>query len=817
MKKLESQVNKHLLLSASMLAISAGTPAFAQTTQADTASDALEVITVTAQFRAQSSTDVPLAVTAYNGSFLEQIGVDSFEKLSAFTPGFVVQEQSVNNPGFVLRGITSDSGAANIEARVSVFQNNVSISRSRGSVVPLYDLERVEVLKGPQGTLFGRSAQIGAVHIISNKPTFEFEAGIEGTYGNFETVDLTGYVNAPLSDTVAIRLAGSYDYADGYVGNTAGDALNGTDTAAARLSLRYKPDADLTVDFIANYSKDTPTGTSFKSGVVPALGGDTAPETTASINTFGGFLGNRDISVDRELFDLTAIVDWSFSDNWQLVSTSAYREFDSLEVFDPDGTAFDLFVFAEDAKGEQYSHDMRFSYDDGGTVRGFFGGGIFVEEGAQTVPLGLDVGNTAALFGSLAATSTPADGTAFFGGNEFLASAFLSGDPAVLAATTALAGIPQGVYQLEEFTNGSDNLSIDVFAEVEFDITERLTITLGGRYTYDDKETTFSSAISQANPLTPLIVGTPGLLVGNSAGLISSDDSAIDSSFSGLSWRAVMMYELSDEANVYFNYSRGRRPEVIDDAFTANPDGSVSGGFNIIPDETVDSFEVGLKGSFMENRLTLEGAAYYYDYKNFQTTVVRDGGLGQAPVFETVNGGSADSYGIEIGIDAKPTDSLNVFATYAYNRGRFKDTDDQGTVQRFAGNHFRLSPDHSFSIGFHYEHPMDFGTLFVTPTYTWKSSVYFEDDNADAYNVLNPADSAVLFSVPGISEDAYGLMNIRAGVTLMDGQLTLKAYMDNVFDKNYIIDGGNTGGSFGIPTFIAGPPRTYGAGMAFKF
>ena len=343
-----------LLASASAIAL-ASSPAFSQDAEKNSAKDEIEIITVTAQFRAQSAIDVPIAVTAYNGDFLNQIGVDSFEELSAFTPGFVVQEQSVNNPGFVLRGITSDSGASNIEARVSVFQNNVSIARSRGSVVSLYDLERVEVLKGPQGTLFGRSAQIGAVHIITNKPEFEQSAGINATYGNFDTVGIDGFLNVPLSDTVAFRLAASYDYADGYTENTEGPALNGTDTIATRASLRFKPTEDFTFDLIANYSKDTPTGTSFKSGVIPAIGGDTNPNSPASLNSFGNFLGGTDISVDRELFDITAIADWSFADNWRLLSTTAYREFDSLEVFDPDGTGFDIFIFAEDAKGKQFS------------------------------------------------------------------------------------------------------------------------------------------------------------------------------------------------------------------------------------------------------------------------------------------------------------------------------------------------------------------------------------------------------------------------------------------------------------------------------
>ncbi len=810
-------MRKFLMLSASTLALSTAT--FAEETVDNDPKNDIEVITVTAQFREQSAIDVPLAVTAYSGEFLDKIGVNSFEELSAFTPGFVVQEQSVNNPGFVLRGITSDSGSSTIEARVSVFQNGVSISRSRGSVVSLFDLERVEVLKGPQGTLFGRSAQIGAVHIITNKPTSELSASAAASVGNLGQTKLTGHINLPVNDTLAVRFAATYDHDNGYTPNNTGVDLNSTNTFAARASLRYTPTDTFTLDLIANYSKDTPTGTSFKSGVIPAFNGDTNPNTFVSLNTFGNFQDGKELSVDRSLFDITAIADWAFADNWRLVSTSAYREFDSLEVFDPDGSAFDLMIFAEGAEGEQFSHDMRFSYDNGDNLRGFFGGGVFFEKANQSVPLGLNIGNMAALFGSLAATSEPEDGRAFFGGNLFLAQAFLSGNPDALTAITSAAGIPQNVYQEETFSNFSDNQSFDLFGELEIDITERLTFTAGGRFSYDSKETLFSSEIVSQNPITPVIVGRTSLLVGNTNGIISSNDDPdlADTNFSGFSWRGVLRYAVTENANVYFNYSRGRRPEVVNDAFAAQTDGSVIPNFVIIPDETVNSYEIGAKGTFFENRLTVETAAYYYDYKNFQTSIVVDAGPGVPPRFETVNGGTADSYGFELGLDARPTDNLNIFATYSYSRSRFNENDEDGNPQRFGGNQFRLSPDHSISLGFNFEHELSIGTLFITPTYTWKSKVFFEDENPEAYDVIDPATGNTIFSVPSISQDAFGLMNVKAGLTVLDGQLTFQAYVSNLFDKEYIIDAGNTGGSFGIPTFIAGPQRMYGGGISYKF
>jgi len=812
----------HLLLAASGFAVAAGTGANAQTNEPVTGDEEVLVqntITVTAQFREQDVLDVPIAITAYDGEFLEGIGVDEFDELSAFTPGFVVQEQSVNNPGFVLRGITSDDGASNIEPRVSIFQNGVSFSRSRGSIVQLFDVERIEVLKGPQGTLFGRSAQIGAVHVITNKPSYDFSAGVTAEAGNFESVGAEGFINIPLiEDKLAVRFAGSYDLRDGFVDNLeGGDALQGTNTLALRGSLRFEPTSNLTLDLIASYSEDSPPGTSFASGVIPASSGEIDVNEFASLNTFGNFLDNAPLGIDREIWDITAISNWKVSDVLSNTTTIAYREFDSLEVFDPDGTAFNIFIFAEEASGETFSADTRFNYDAGGRFRGFFGGGVFLEEGQQSVPLGLELGAVGALFAAgFPQPTAVVNGQAEIG-DPFLAGAFLSGDPDVLNTVLGAAGIPTGLFQEETFTNFADNFSFDLFAEAEFDILPQLTLTLGGRYTRDDKETLFESAITQPNPLTPFVFGTPFALVGNTNGQISSDDFDIDNTFDGFSWRAVLKYQITDNLNAYFNYSRGRRPEVIEDDFTNLPTGDVAPAFEIIDEETVDSFEFGAKGSFFDNRLILDGAVYYYDYQNFQTGIVIDAGPGNPPIFDTVNAGAADAIGVEIGMRADIHEQIQVFATYGFNEARFDDTDGDGNAQDFGGNQFRLSPDHSFSIGFNAEQPLPFGTAYLTPTFTWKSEVFFTDENDPAFDIVD-ATGAVLVSVPGVSQDSFGLLNFRGGVRLGDQEnVNLFFYVENALNEEFVIDGGNTGGAFGIPTFIAGKPRFYGGGISVQF
>ncbi|RYG20291.1 MAG: TonB-dependent receptor, partial [Caulobacteraceae bacterium] len=257
---------KTRLLAAATLtgAMTAGSVAWAQE-QAPV--NSVEDVIVTAQLREQKTIDVPFALTAYSGQFLEDLGIQEFEQLSAFVPGFLVQNQSPNNPGFVMRGITSDSGAATSEARVSVFQDGVSISKSRGSYVELFDLERVEIAKGPQSTLYGRGALIGAVNLVQNRARpgeTEAYANIEAGNEGYRMVE--GALNLPVGETAGLRLATRLKTRDGSVENLlGGEDFNAIETRAFRLSGAWTPSDAMRFDVIGNYQKDNASGTSFKS------------------------------------------------------------------------------------------------------------------------------------------------------------------------------------------------------------------------------------------------------------------------------------------------------------------------------------------------------------------------------------------------------------------------------------------------------------------------------------------------------------------------------------------------------------------------
>ncbi len=761
---------KNFLLTTTTLALAASfaAPALAQETSEDELRQT--TVTVTVQKRAENLRDVPVAVSAVDSELLDDLGLDEFSDVARFVPGFEVQEQSPNNPGFVIRGITSDSGESNIEPRIAIFQDGVSISRSRGSVVELFDLERVEVAKGPQPTLFGRGALIGGVNVIQAKPEFEFSGQATAGIGNYDEVYLDGYVTGPIvEDTLAFRIAGRLRERDGYVETVNPDEedFNSQDMSAVRASLAFTPTADLRFDLIANYQEDSPSGTSFKSmAFLPEPNGSAAPWDPANLNTFGNFLGGKPLGLEREVTSVTLLGDWQVSDNITLSSITGYREFDSLEVFDPDGFGLDLLIFAEDASGEQFSQELRANYDAGGRVRGFVGASYFDESGKQNVPLTFDERAVQALLGGFL---TPP--------NAPPASAFPGINLTVFQQSGGTVIVPLKPIHNERFVNDGETQAFEVFADATVDVTDRLQLTGGLRYTTEDKESGLLVELLNG----PSALTGAGLFVQPSSGRIARSET-----FDDLTWRAAAKFELTDTVNLFANYARGRRPEVITASASAP-----AAGFAILDAEIVDAYEVGAKSSLLGGDLSLEASAFYYEYNNFQSTQINAQGL-----IEPINAGDATAEGFEAQANWYLSDALNIIASYGYNHARFDD--EPGAP--FGGNKLRLSPDHKASLAARiFLMDAGFGTLSIVPSYTWQSQVYFDNTEREL-----------------ISQEAYGLVNLNVQLDLENG-FGVEAYVNNLTGEDYIIDAGNTGDGFGIPTFIAGTPTFYGARIRKSF
>jgi len=821
----------------------------------------LEEVIVTAQLREQSAKEVPFALTAYSGDFLENLGVQDFEELAAFTPGLLVQNQSPNNAAFVLRGITSDSGEATSEPRVSIYQDGVSISKSRGSYVELFDIARVEIAKGPQSTLYGRGALIGAINVIQNKADIDaFDANGRLSFGNFGYAMGELTVNAPVGDTFAIRFASRMKTRDGYVDNLLGGPdYNGFNTRAWRLSLAYQPNDAFRYDLILNYQDDEAPGTSFKarafSPADPATGavlGGRDPWDGAALTPSTALDGGRFLGLDRSVHGITGIGRFDFSDSLTLTSTTAYREFDSLEVFDPDGISLPLLSAIEDAQGKQFSQELRLNWDNGGAVSGFVGAGYFKEDGFQRVPTEF---NERVALAQLAGLLDGAPGVSLT--TALPLAAFSS--PALLDPILAGFRIPApfipGIRNnlksshLETGTNSSELESLDLFGDLTWRPTDRLEFAAGVRWTQDDKTTGISTAAlngrsilggllavqgltAQINAL--IAQGTPASLTQAAAlGAVANGfvfqlaqpgaaNAPVTASFplfgltfqptagngsvvnqdiedDGVTWRVTGRYAVTDETNLYANYARGRRPAVLAARSPSAPFGAP--GFTFVDAEEVDSYEVGAKTALMGGTLRLDGSLYYYGYENFQTTVQ------VGTQFITTNAGEATSYGFEGQLFFAPTESLDLFATYAWNHSRFE-------AGIFDGNRFRLSPDHRASVGLTWRTAVFGGEVSVRPTYSWQSETFFDDNNdrADLQTRNFVADSAV-----DELQKSYGLLNLRIKYERADTNWGLELFGDNLLEENYIKDAGNTGDGLGLPTFIAGEPRTFGATISLRY
>ena len=770
---------RHTFLASAAVSLFITAPLLAQTAApavAAAATDESVEIVVTAQKREQKISQVPITITAFTGTKLRDIGVTQFDQLAAFVPGLNVQEQSPNNPGFVIRGVTSDSGSSQGAPAVTIYLNGVDVSRSRGSYFDLYDLERVEVVKGPQATLFGTAAAVGAVSVITAKPSKTTGAELRAAFGNFSQRKIDGYLNMG-GDVLTGRIAFAVKLRDGVVENIAGtsrsqtptgpriDDLNGQGQYGARLSLRYDKD-DLLVDLVGTFDGQRAPGTAFKSRTFAPTGGDTSPFTFAEVagSPFSSAaLGGPQPELKRNVYDVNLTARYNLSDTTSVTQIIGYRRFDSNEVFDADGTQAWYLEFAEDARGEQISSETRINYDNG-DFRAFAGFNYFHETGSQRVPFSSEEGT----YLQCAARLVPG-----------LPCIDAAGVVTAAGATKILTnGAATVIPYTSEFKNSAELTTYSAFADVTWIPTPRLELTAGGRLLIEDRTSGYfarvpNSTITRA-PLLPQI-DTKGVTL------------EAQGDFQAFLPRANILWRATDWANVYATYSRGRRSPVVQLDAAAGGVARV----NNVAAESVTNYEIGAK--FQSGNVSGSLGAFYMKYKDFQVSLVRPG----LPNL-TASAGGASNKGVEAEVSARFGRNLNLFASGAYIDAR---VDENPAYPTFSGDRFRLQSEWQGAAGGTLTLPIsDRIEFFATPTVTYRSSVFFELPN-------NPV----------TSQGPVTLVNLRAGVQDPGGKWQLLGYATNLFDKAYVLDAGNTGGAFGIPTFIRGLPRLFGVEGVVRF
>ena len=794
----------------------------------------LNEVIVTTQKKSESIIDVPTSLTAISGINLRKMQIVDASEMSDYISGLQIQVQSPNTPSYVIRGVTSDNGESFSQPRVSVFQDGVSISRA--PVVQLFDIERVEVAKGPQGTLFGRGAEIGGIHIIRNKPVDYLTGNLIVGFGTHNKKKAEGYINIPfINGKLANRFAFSYEAHDGFIKNKAGGRLNGQNTIALRNSLRLFQDNKTTYDLIVDYQYDDYPGTSFRT--IKSEYGSTKFYDTANLEQGDNLYIHRHVGV------LTFLINKELNKKWKFSSITGARAFKSDESFDADGTCAYLLWCEEKAKGKQFSQELRLNYEND-KFSGFFGASYFYENSSQEVKARSNIQQlfpayiykayqkvakpgleqVQAIFPALSSmlpaevvtklqsdysslmdkwfpssyklidangklskiTSTPdyygdinnvlktntgmdLDGMI----NYIKGSMGSAGDEMVqqlteLKKTLSLQSkIPYSSYHKESSTNYGTNQAAEIFADYSYEFIENLKLTIGLRTTYENQKTGYKS-YTEADPLFGVIMYHP------------TPEGKVSVSKNYYSWvgRVIINY-MYKRNNIYANISRGRRPGII--AFNNSPE-----NISKLAPEIIINYELGIKGMLFNTKLNYELATYYYNWSHFQTYRLDV----EKSTYIADDAGKAHSLGLETSLRYALNSYLNFFGNYSYINGKFNKKDNNGKEQQYAGNRFRLTPKNSLAVGCNLDIPVTSTShIYFTPSYTYKSKVYFEDSNEEY-----------------LTQKGYGLANFIAGYRFHPKNVYCDINISgkNVFDKKYLIDAGNTGRLIGYSTYIGG-------------
>jgi len=705
------------------------------------AGPALDEIVVTAQKTEQTLQEVPIAISAMSADFLARNHIDDLDLIGNVTPGLHIQQQAVTDPSINIRGITSDSAKPNEDPTISVYIDGVDSSRREISSAELFDLQRVELLKGPQATLFGTAAQIGAIHFISQRPTPEFDALVSVGIGNFGYDKQQAMVNGGLGEHLAARLAVSRRQRDGYVRNISdGARFMGTDTRAWRGSLLWTPLDDLSVTLIASQQRDRPDPVAFISQVIPKRDGSLDPFWRTDVDV------GRDAVTTRDVDRLTIDAEWTLGDAYSLRWIGGVVDYDTHSSADADGSRYNIISWDRALDGDQQYQELRLSFDNGGWIKAFGGVTYFSEQANQRTALNFNEGYIQGLMGL-----------------------------DLIDANGDLRYVPALDHTISEVQyQTGERRSLSTFADVTWSLSDRLDLITGLRWARDDKRFFINQPLPADGDRSHL---APGNLL-----FPATDGRLHDSArFNAVQPRLVLKYQFDDGAQLWAGYNEGYKSGTVDF------DNQSPTKFAKVEPEKLRSYEVGVKSRFGEN-VEVSASVFDYDWTNFQTQVSDTGSPGS---YRTVNAGRASATGAEISVNAMLNEYWQVNAEYAYTDGRYDDFQSGG--KDLSGNRFRLSPKTSYSLGATYRTDWLGWQLLANLNYNYRSKMYFTPDNIERE-----------------SQAGYGLVNARVSATSPDARWTVALWGNNLGNKKYLIDAGNTGESFGSSTVIVGAPRFYG-------
>lgn len=761
------------LAGASLLVLSMGA-AYAQE------SGGSEEVIVTAQKREQALNDVPISVTALDQEALDDRGLAQIDDLGRAVPGFSYTESRVGSPIYTLRGVGFNDIALGGRPTVSVYHDEAPVPFTIETRGGFLDLQRVEVLNGPQGTLFGQNATGGAINLVAARPQDVFGASVEAGYGNFNAMSLGGHITGPISDSLRYRVALQHQRNDGMQENfRTGQEIGALDLTTARAMLEWTPTQQLDVNlsingFVDRSESQMPQVVAIEPGdpiAAPLIPGLLTQPIGPDNNTDVDFTPD-DYARDNRFVQANLRVDYALSDDLTLTSLSSYSTYDQEQTVDIDGMAI---------RGlQQYTRGDIDSYYQELRLAGNLSERLYVVVGANYA----------------------SDRTREYNFDD------LSGSTQSLAFTAL--GLP--VFETFSMQNDQDIETTAVFGAIEYSLTDTLTLQAGARYTESSIDfqgctrdagdgvtaQIFTGFIDYVRGLYALPAITPIAAGGCvSANGIDAPPLIIADSLNedNVSWRVGLAWQPNDDLLVYANASRGYKAGGFPTLGATQ-----AAQYQPTHQEELTAYEAGVKIGLAESA-QLNGAIYHYEYVDKQVLgFAFDPALG--PLLRLVNVPESEVNGAELQLTWSPIDRLDISGAVSYVKseitGSFPGIDVDGNSVDFAGGPFPNTPEWQLSADIGYSWPIASGLSgFVGLGVNHRTST-----------------NAELGEVSRLTIDGYSLVDLRAGLESNDGRWRVSAWVRNLTDQYFYTNASST-----IDSLVryTGAPRTYGITLTYDF
>ena len=761
------------------------TPAFAQDTAQDDPANATEssgnVIIVTANKREENLQEVPISITAFSQEELDRRGVTGLEGIQESTPNlnFSAQSADANVARVTLRGIGTETLVGGGDPGVALHIDGVYVGRNSAAAGDVFDVARVEVLRGPQGTLYGRNATGGSVNIITQRPVSTVEGYADVSYGNYNALRVRGVLNVPLTDTLSSRVAIFSDSHDGYYDNLYEPGRDAGDkhTTGGRLQLLWEP-TDTAEVLVRGYFQNS-------EGVGPGsrfLGADIATANGyPAIQQIGAGSGGQRVVADAyglgvtaegnpilprptgfyevrknapefldmriKGIDLEATVD--LSDSILFRSISSYQTNDNEILVDADNSELAIETRRRDSSANQFSQEFNLISQGDSAFDWIIGAYYYREKLDETFESITPAG--------LVPLTTPLPPFSVAGGS--------------------------GVRQLRIAEAEVDSYAL--FGQASYELIDGLTLTAGLRHTWDDKSQ-FRETGGGVGITNNVRVGPPPV----ASGPLPPDSG--EASFSELTYRFSASYQLTPDNMVFASYSRGYKSGGFD--YNGAVD-LVGDGQNAYDPEFVDAYEIGVKNTFWDRRVLLNLTGFYYDYTDLQVFRLTTEG----PV--TDNAAQSTIWGVEAEMRFKPVDALTLEGSIGYLDATYDEYDVEvpPPTTSFAGQTLNYAPKWTASAAAEYTMPIGVNELIARLDYSYRSTVNFDRANT-ALDQQKP----------------YGLLNGRL-------RFNADSYYVDLFGRNLTNEQYVTGQLINPPFNCGcrivnlGAPRTYGVTIGVRY